>query len=144
MSRDHASVDDVAGTAGAVAAVTAAGVKTCSITNDTTGGGIRRTFRPKAPATTLPAGDYLFTIWIRDANFRGSIAFELYELTPENGKGTYVKTTMSTMQGAWAALQITHYTTAPVTGWYIDLWLDNGPPANSCFNADEATLVYTP
>jgi hypothetical protein len=39
MNRDHASVNDVAGTAGTVAAVTAAGVSTCSITNDTTGGG---------------------------------------------------------------------------------------------------------
>jgi hypothetical protein len=121
------------------------GTKVCGVcTVGTTGGGIERDLRPTPPATTLPAGSYTFTVWVRSAAYTGSIAFEIYELTAAGTRGTYRKTVTSSLSSAWQALQIVLPINAPVPGFHVELWLDASPPDNTCFFADEASLVRTP
>jgi hypothetical protein len=121
------------------------GSRSCySCTNTTGGGGIERDYRPQSPATTMPPGEYTFTVWVRDDAYAGSIAFELYELNQAGDRGTYRRTQLSVLGTAWNALQIIEPVAAPVYGFHVELWVDEPPPVGTCFFADEASVVYAP
>lgn len=109
-------------------------------------GGITRIVRPKSPATTLPAGSYRLTAWVQAPSYTGSIVYELYQLTMSGTKGTFVKGSGAgtSLSSQWAPLQFEYIANAPVPGWWIDLYVDNGPPVGSCFNVDDASVTYTP
>ncbi len=121
------------------------GVSACrACTTENNGGGIQRLVRPKPPATTLPAGLYTFRVWVRDATYTGTIAFELYELTASLEKGPYRGGQPKVLTSTWAVQEIEYFAPNPVPGFRLDLYVDNGPPVNTCFSADDASLVYTP
>jgi hypothetical protein len=133
---------------GAASAPAHGGNASCKLCSTQAGAGVgmARVIKPKAPATSIPAGQYLFNVWLRAAPSTPAVAVELYELAPSNQKGTYLGgiPVSPVVSDQWIAAQFSYTLTAPSSGWFFDIYIDGNPPADTCFVADDVTVTLIP
>jgi len=112
--------------------------------SDRSGGG-HRDIRPTPPATTLPAGSYSFTVFVRSDSYQGVMSYELYSVNADGTRGNYLGSARVTVSKAWMPVQVATSTDKPVPGWFLDLYTDDGPSAlGSCVQFDESVVEHRP